>query len=144
MEDPDDAATTVTLDEFVQGADFTPQQPTYVPEGFREAGLYSLVCPNGRAYAELRYSDGLRVLVIHEHRPRQDGQGLGLGRGGGRGQGRGQGRGRRVDHEPVLIDQGQAKTVRYRREDLRIVVTGDLTAEEIVKVVESIPPIPEA
>ncbi|MGQ9731452.1 MAG: sigma-E factor regulatory protein RseB domain-containing protein [Candidatus Zipacnadales bacterium] len=108
---------------------FRPRRPSFVPSGYQEIGVYARVCPQGRQYAEVRYFDGLRILSIHERAP------------GGRGPsyGRGWGRHRRVDSEPVLVDQGLAKTVRYLRHDLRIFVTGDLTLPEIIQVVKSIP-----
>lgn len=50
----------------------------------------------------------------------------------------------------TLVDDGEgvwqpdegAETVRYRRDDLRIVVSGDLPAEEVLKILGSIPRIP--
>jgi hypothetical protein len=39
----------------------------------------------------------------------------------------------------VLVDEGQAKTVRVRRGSVRVFVTADLTQQEILRVVNSIP-----
>jgi len=134
--DPEEGrAVKTTPADFQADAGFTPRLPKYLPQSYTEEGLYRRACPNGCAYAELRYSDGLRVLSIYEHRP------CGRGRGGGRGRGCGRGpgcQGGPPDQRPVLIDQGQAKTVRQRRADLVVVVAGDLAVPEILRVVESI------
>jgi hypothetical protein len=105
-----------------------------VPKGYREVGLFARTCPRGRTYAELVYFDGLRVLSIFE-RP-------GGGPGGGQGRGFGHRRGQAAHAEtpdPVLVDEGQAKTVRVRRGSVRVFVTADLTQQEILRVVNSIP-----
>jgi outer membrane lipoprotein-sorting protein len=117
-------------------AGFEPRWPRYVPRGYARMGLYMRFCPQGCPYAELRYADGLRTMSIYEHVP-----GRGRGRGG-RGRGWGcacGGAGRPPDARPVVIDVGQAKTVRERRADLMFVVSGDLTEQEIVGVLRSIP-----
>ncbi|MGD8239348.1 MAG: sigma-E factor regulatory protein RseB domain-containing protein [Armatimonadota bacterium] len=130
----------LTIEEFAAKADFTPRRPSYVPGGYVHRGLYGHTCPRGRQYAEIRYGDGLRTLSVFEHRP------LGLRRGGGgrawgpgRGMGRGRGRGWRVDPEPVVIAAGATKSIRQRREDLMIVITGDLPARELLEVLRSVP-----
>jgi hypothetical protein len=155
--DPEEAAVRMSEDDFEQRAGFAPRWPSYVPQGFQKRGLYANTCPHGRYYAELRYTDGLRVLSVYEHRPRGRGgmggrgggppwsRSEGADGGGGRRQGRGQGRGQGPHHfgqpdaRPVLIDRGQAKTVRQRRSEMMVVVTGDLTEQRIRKVIESIP-----
>jgi hypothetical protein len=131
---PDESLTDA---EFADRAGFSPLRPVYVPSGYQEIGLFAHTCPHGRTYAEARYFDGLRVLSVFE-RP---GGGPGGG-GGGLGQGRGwrHGQGRDMESsEPSLVDEGQAKTVRARRGRHRVFVTGDLTQEEILRVVNSIP-----
>jgi len=155
--DSEQAAVEMPEADFEQRAGFAPRWPSYVPLGYEARGLYANTCPHGRYYAELRFADGLRVLSVYEHRPGGPGgmggrgggppwSGPGVARGpGGRGGGRGQGRGPgphhfgQPDRRPVLIDQGQAKTVRQRRSDMMIVVTGDLTEAQILQVIESIP-----
>jgi len=120
--------------EFAERAGFAPLRPAYVPEGYEEVGLFGQTCPHGRTYAELRYFDGLRVMSIFE-RP-------GGGPGGGQGRGFGHGRGQKAHAEtaePVLVDEGQAKTVRVRRGAVRVFVTADLTQQEILRVVNSLP-----
>ncbi|MBM3476207.1 MAG: hypothetical protein FJX75_23290 [Armatimonadetes bacterium] len=124
--------TPLTDAQFSERSGFAPLRPTHVPRGYREVGLYARTCPRGRVYAELVYFDGLRVMSIFE-RP---------GGRGGRGQGRGwrHGLGAQAETaEPVLVDEGQAKTVRVRRGNVRVFVTADLTQEEILRVVNSIP-----
>ena len=122
--------------EFADRSGFAPLRPAHVPKGYREIGLYARTCPHGRTYAELVYFDGLRVMSVLE-RP-----GGGPGGGGGRGQGHGwrRGQGREMESaEPALVDEGQAKTVRVRRGTVRVFLTGDLTQEEILRVINSIP-----
>jgi hypothetical protein len=132
--DPE-GARRVSPAEFRGRAPFEPRAPRSLPRGFSFQGLYLRACPHGCAFGELRYSDGLRVLSVYERQP--CGWGRGAGRRGHRA-GRGCGYGP-PDRSPVLIDQGQAKTVRHRRADLRIVVTADLTARELLAVIRSIP-----
>jgi len=132
----EDSARSISVSAFQTAAGFAPRLPAHVPRGCEFVGLFIRTCPHGCPYAELRYEDGLRVLAVYEHRP------CGRGRGrGGCGRGQGQGRGCQAgtpDRQPVLIDQGPAKTVRHRRADLMVVVTGDLTAREILDVIRSI------
>jgi hypothetical protein len=126
--------TPLTDAQFAERAGFTPLRPARVPKGYREVGLFARTCPRGRTYAELVYFDGLRVLSIFE-RP-------GGGPGGGQGRGFGHRRGQAAHAEtpdPVLVDEGQAKTVRVRRGSVRVFVTADLTQQEILRVVNSIP-----
>lgn len=123
----------VSDEVFERQAGFTPLRPSFLPAGYRELGLYARTCPRGRVYAELIYTDGLRVLTIHE-RP-------GGGPRGGPGWRFGQGRTgvhSNESAEPVLVDEGLAKTVRVRRGQVRIFVTGDLTHEEMLRLVNSI------
>ncbi len=134
--DPQEQRSPSTTEaDFLARAGFPVRPPGFVPRGYRRTGLYIRTCPSGCRYAELAYSDGLRVLSIYEHRP--------CGRGRmGRGQGRGRGwgcAGGPPDARPVLIDRGQAKTVRERRADFMVVVTGVLTEDDILRVVRSIP-----
>ncbi len=127
----------ISMRAFRDLAGYEPRPPARLPTGYTEEGLYLRTCPRGCPYAELRYSDGLRVLSVYEHRPCGRGQGRGphrYGRGGG-----GECGGGPPDAHPVLIDRGQAKTVRQRRPDLMVVVTGDLTERGMLEVVLSIP-----
>jgi len=127
----------ITMKAFRDLAGYEPRPPGRLPKGYRQEGLYLRSCPRGCPYADLRYSDGLRVLSVYEHRPCGQGRGRGphrYGRGGGGECGAGP-----PDARPVLIDRGQAKTVRQRRPDLMVVATGDLTEREILDLVLSIP-----
>jgi hypothetical protein len=123
----------VTDEAFEARAGFRPVRPTLLPEGYTEAGLFARTCEHGRVYAELRYTDGLRVLTIHE-RP-----GGGPGRGQGRGLGHRHGAQRHASAEPVLVDQGQAKMVRVIRGRVHVYLTGDLTQAEMLALAGSIP-----
>ncbi|MBM3498181.1 MAG: hypothetical protein FJX74_05875 [Armatimonadetes bacterium] len=119
---------------FAEQAGFAPARPQYVPRGYREVGLYARKCPRGRTYAERRYSDGLRVLSVYQ-RP-----GGGPGGGQGRGMGHRYGQARHTEAAgPVMIDEGEAKTVRVARGRSRIFVTGDLTQAELLRVANSLP-----
>ena len=100
--------------------------------------------------AELRYTDGLRVLSIFQReRTGDEGSGRHGGRGRQHGRGRGEsdrGRGRGgglgfgppVREEMTLVDRGTEKALRYFGRDTAVVVVGDLTAEEIVRIATSV------
>ena len=149
-------AKQLTLEEFVKTAGFTPRAPTYVPPGYEDRGLFGRNTWRGKRYAELRYHDGLRALSVFERPPPgAHGRGQGMGRGHGAGPGGGPppgggfgpgpgvgwrwGRGWQTDQQPVVIDQGATKSIRQRREDLMVVVTGDLPVPELVRVLISVP-----
>lgn len=135
--------------ELAQQAGFTPRAPEKLPAGYVADGLYAHQCPRGRVYGEFRYQDGLRTLSVFE-RARRGGWGHGAGGAGGgpHGAGRGQGprwragRGEAESAEapkPALVDEGITKSVRQPRGDLDVIVTGDLTEQEIVQVLQSVP-----
>lgn len=144
-ESDDQSAPDMTLDEFHAVADFEPVAPTYVPAGYRSEGFHGHRCPRGRLYGEFRYHDGIRPLSVFERRPGGESQRAGdEGAGPGRGRGRGwggppAGRGRAGVGRPQVSDLGIALSVRQRRGDIVVDVTGDVTTEEAVHVLESIP-----
>ncbi len=127
--------------EFQQHADFAPTPPGYVPDGYREVGLFCHQCDRGRAYAEFRYTDGLRILSVYQRHPRNEP----LGRAQGRGRGMGYGRGAVSAEEGAHIgrvqdlDLGIAHAARQRRGDRVVIVIGDLPAEDARRVLESVP-----
>jgi len=119
---------------------FTPAPPTHAPEGYRLDGLYGYASGHGRGYAEYRYSDGLRSLSIYERVPGGWASGSGPGaHGRGRGQGNGRGGPPEVGRAQVT-DIGIAITARQRRGGMVVVVIGDVSPDEAVRVLESVPP----
>jgi len=130
----DSPAEKLSIEQFAAKADFTPRPPSYIPRGYAHDGLYGRTCPHGRRYAEFRYRDGLRTLSLFERHPRGP-----HGRGRGRGMGWRGGRGWQMDREPAVIDQGATKSIRQRKADLMLIVTGDLPVAELLRVLESVP-----
>ncbi len=141
-----DSGVAMSPEEFVRESDFEPVPPSHVPAGYRSAGFRGHQCDRSRWYAEYRYEDGFRTLSVYERRPREGGQGRGAG-GQGRGWrgGRGGGVGRDAHGgvgRPQVLDHGAAITVRQRRGDLVVLATGDLTVDEGVAIVDSVPAVP--
>jgi len=134
---PEDEAIPTDEMEFEEEHGFAVRSPSYLPPGYQREGVYVRRCERGRAYAELRYHDGLRTMSVFEYRPRRAGRGRGGAGGGGKGGQAGWGRGRGAG--PELIDQGQMKSLRDRRDELVVVSTGDLTVEELKRVAAGIP-----
>ncbi len=138
---------------------FRVRLPAYVPAGYVLVGGYEKEW--GRWHmraAELRYTDGLRILSIFQHRHpdhpgvqppdhgRHRGRG-GDGRGRGRrGGGRGHGRGRGLGLGPprpgdlTLLDRGSEKVLRFFGPEIAVVVIGDLPEEELVRIAKSVEP----
>jgi len=129
----------MTPEEVASTAGFTPSEPTHLPDGYRRVGLYGYPRGRGwgRGYAEYRYTDGLRPLSVYERTPGGWGPGGPPGRGGGRGYGRG---GPPETGRAQVTDLGIALSARQRRGRIIAVVTGDITADDAVDVLESIPP----
>ncbi len=128
-----------TAEEVEARAGFAPVRPSRVPAGYRAQGLYASGPGNGRGaqYAEFRYTDGLRTLSVYQRVP---GGWAGAGQHG-RGRGPGGGRGGPPELSRVEIaDQGIALSARQRRGKLMVVVVGDVSPDEAVAVLESIPP----
>jgi len=53
---------------------FAPRRPAYLPRGFQEQGLFLTPDANGRPFLQIRYSDGLGVLLIVEWSPKAPGE----------------------------------------------------------------------
>jgi outer membrane lipoprotein-sorting protein len=140
---------------------FEVRPPAYIPAGYVLVGGYEKQW--GRWHmraAELRYTDGLRVLSIFQHRhpghpglePRGHGERQGRGRGrGGRGRGgggraRGRGRGGGLGLGPprpgdlTLLNRGSEKVLRFFGPEIAVVVIGDLPEEELVRIAKSVEP----
>jgi hypothetical protein len=152
---PDGRGPRLTLAELGRKAGFAVRAPQYVPPGYELLGGY--VAEGGRWHvrmAELRYTDGLRVLSVFERARESMDSGRGMGPPG-RGRGRALGRGRRGrapergrgrgggfgppdGREITLMDRGSEKALRYFGSELVIVVVGDLTAEELTRIAKSV------
>jgi len=149
--DLDGGGRRLSLPELNRAAGFAVVEPRYLPAGYVLQGGY--VQQRGRRglqAAELRYTDGLRVLSVAQHprdhgRPRAEG-----GRGGSPGEGRqhrrgrggrgggGWGFGRPGSEEMSIVDRGSEKAIRYFGRERVVVVVGDLTVEELVKIARSV------
>lgn len=148
---PVDREAKLSLSQLGARLGFAIRSPNYVPPGYVLLGGYEQEWGRRRLrMAELRYTDGLRVLSIFQ-RERMGGEGMGRHGGRGRGHGRGRGgeyrdRGRGGGfgfgppgrEEMTLIDRGTEKALRYFGRETVVVVVGDLTAEEIVRIAKSI------
>lgn len=144
---------------------FEVRLPAYVPAGYVLLGGYEKQWGRWRMRAaELRYTDGLRVLSIFQHRqpghpglePPGHGERRGRGRGrdglGGRGRGRRGGRHGRHGRgeglglgpprpgEMILLDRGSEKVLRLFGPEIVVVVIADLPEEELVRIAKSLEP----
>jgi outer membrane lipoprotein-sorting protein len=145
---------------------FEVATPRYLPQGYvLQGGYVERRGRHGRVAAELRYTDGLRLLSISQRMKgegdddRRGGSrhrgGRGEGRGGERGAGERGGRGGRGGGERgggrhgwgfgppqgeamTVIDRGSEKAVRYFGKDRVIVIVGDLPRDELVRVATSL------
>jgi hypothetical protein len=148
------------LDVLSEKLGFTVRSPRYLPPGYALLGSYQ--SERGRwerEMAELRYTDGLRTLSVFERAkgrgeqaaPRryrggsneeadqhQRGRTEG-GRGRGRGRGRsGGGPGFGPPEGPVtVVAHGYEQAVRYLTGDLVVIVIGDLTSDELLRIAHS-------
>jgi len=167
--DSDGGGERLTPAEMGRRLGFTVLLPGYTPPGYELTGGY--IRKHGRREweaAELRYTDGLRVLSVFQ-REREEDREAGPGAhhrrgrggppgtepqgGGGRGDsdreghGRG-GRGREGAgrggfgppgaEEMSLVDRGSEKALRYLGAGRVVVVIGDLPAEELMRVARSL------
>jgi hypothetical protein len=137
---------------------FAVAQPRYIPAGYALLGGYEQEWGRwGVRMAELRYTDGIRLLNVYQRQRLEDRPGHGLrhrlfgdrdpghrgrgGRGRGRGGGRGGGRsgfGPPGEERMTLVDHGTEKALRYFGDIRVVVVVGDLLADELVRVAQSV------
>ncbi|MFB3882779.1 MAG: sigma-E factor regulatory protein RseB domain-containing protein [Armatimonadota bacterium] len=152
-------AEKLTVEGLRERVGFEVSAPGHLPAGFVLTGGY--VGEWGRwglQAAELRYTDGIRVLSVYErqHRGERDGgrrrhgrrgwgEGDGRGRRGGRGGERGHGRGGGggggfgpPGEEMSFSDRGYEKAVRLLGPSVVVIVVGDLTREELERVARSV------
>lgn len=146
---PVDREAKLSLSELGARLGFTVRSPKYVPPGYVLLGGYEQEWGRRhRRMAELRYTDGLRVLSIFQRERtgdeavgRHGGRDRGHGRGGGdrdRSRGGGFGFGPPGREEMTLIDRGTEKALRYFGRTAAVMVVGDLAAEEIVRIAKSV------
>lgn len=146
VEDLDGGGTPLGLSELGRRLGFPVIQPRYLPPGYVLQGAYSsLRGRHRRPTAELRYTDGLRVLSVAQRlrgeeegrKGEEDDRHRGRGREGEgegsrqRGEGRGRGSGPHGGDEASPVDRDGEKAVRYRGKQRVVVVVGDLTPEEL-------------
>jgi len=152
---PVDREAKLSLSQLGARLGFAIRSPKYLPPGYVLLGGYEQEWGRHRLrMAELRYTDGLRVLSIFQ-RERMGDEGMGRHGGGGREHGRGRGdrdRDRDRDRgrggglgfgppgreEMTLVDRGTEKALRYFGRTAAVMVVGDLTAEEIVRIAKSV------
>lgn len=148
----------MSLEELSRSVGFDVSLPRNLPSGYVPWGRYVSTEGRGRGTtAELRYTDGLRVLTILQRAPRaaarpsgegppppgrmgrerhgrgpEPGRGSGLGRGRGPGPGRGgRGFGPPTPGSMSVVDRGAQKALRYFGRNRVIIVVGDLTVDQL-------------
>lgn len=135
MEPPQDAprepphrGRAVTARELQEAVGFALLAPTYLPKGFQLQGYY-LPERGPHKLAEIRYTDGLRVLLVVERGTRE--------------RGRGPMRPRRPHHrgrmEVMRGWHGQA--ARRLVGDVTVIVIGPLPSDELARVADSVQPL---
>jgi hypothetical protein len=150
-EELDGGDRRLTPAELSRQAGFLVAQPRYLPPGYVfQGGYLRHRARHGSGAAELRYTDGLRVLTVAQHPPPGGGSAQRGGRRGGRGAGaqfrRGRGgppEGDRFSRWPgreemTIVDRGSEKAIRHFSGERVVLVVGDVTAEELVKVARSL------
>jgi negative regulator of sigma E activity len=125
-----------------QAVGFAVQTPSYLPAGYALRGGYARRTPKGGGpgrhgalspSAELRYTDGLRVLSVRQWEAREEGARQ------ERRQQRKRWRGRK-EEEGRLLDHGSEKVYRSHLGERVVVVVGDLPEEELARVARSLAP----
>ncbi|HUU54120.1 MAG TPA: sigma-E factor regulatory protein RseB domain-containing protein [Armatimonadota bacterium] len=146
---PADREAKLSLGQLSARLGFALRSPQYLPPGYVLLGGYEQGWGRHRLrMAELRYTDGLRMLSLFQRERTGEegaggrgGRGRGHGRGrdeGGRGGGGGFGFGPPGREDMTLIDRGTEKALRYFGRNAVVVVVGDLAAEELVRMAKSV------
>ncbi len=140
FEGPAPVAPKLSMAELSKRMRFEVRSPSYLPRGYELLGGYEQHWGrHERGSAELRYTDGLRMLSVFE-RPRTGEEERGRGRrerehrrnrSGGR-------HGRGPEAELTVNDRGTEKVLRYHGRELVVIVVGDLTADELVRIGKSV------
>lgn len=139
----------LSVSELSRRLGYSVTAPAYVPQGYVLLGGYEREWGRRRMrMAELRYTDGLKLLSVFQHpapeppegRPRAGGRGDRHGGGprGGRGHGRG-GQGPPRPGETTLLDRGTEKVLRYFGPERGVIAIGDLLADDLIRVAKSVP-----
>jgi negative regulator of sigma E activity len=145
---PGDGSEKLSLSQLSQRLGFPVRTPTYIPDGYALVGRYQREWGRWEVrMAELRYTDGLRVLSLYQRRREPDSEGRGWKhrlfgdkdrRHEGRGKGRGRGHGPSGGEKMTLKDHGTEKFLRYVGDELVVAVVGDLLADELVRIAQSV------
>lgn len=153
-----DRATAATEQQLVALLGGPLLKPTYLPQGFRPRGLF-MHNLGQRKTAEIRYFDGLRNLAVMQARRPEKALGERGAARGGPGAGRHGTGGRwgfwqrlhpqakrsaeaqraRAAAGGVRHSMWRGNVIRERRGDRVVIIAGDLPAEELQKVMSSIP-----
>ncbi|MBN1458396.1 MAG: hypothetical protein JXA57_02595 [Armatimonadetes bacterium] len=134
----------LSVSELSRRLGYSVAAPEYVPQGYVLLGGYERKWGRGRLrLAELRYTDGLKLLSVFQHpAPEPPPGGGGARHGGGRRGGRGHGRGGPAPPRPgetTLLDRGTEKVLRYFGPERGVTAIGDLAADDLIRVAKSVP-----
>jgi len=161
VERPRDVEERMSPSQLSDRLGFAVKTPRSIPKGYVLLGGYAQQWGrHERVMAELRYTDGLRVLSVYQrvrgqdegagehgrHRRGEEGGGRGRGGGGGRGRGRGGERGRGGGpgfgppggDEMTLVNRGAEKALRFFGPRAVVVVVGDLEPDELMQIARSV------
>jgi hypothetical protein len=118
--------------------------PAHIPPGYRIVLYGVMTTGSGRKMPAVRYSDGLAAFTVFQRGMGGPGPGGGMGRGFGPGPGRGRGRGMRGGGGPgggrcIVQSSVQQAVVQYRSDRANYLLVGDLTADELERIAQSLP-----
>lgn len=144
----DGGDTRLTPESLSVRVGFTVRVPRYLPSGYtlqggylrggRERGRHARRGEQRPAVAELRYTDGIRVLsVFQRQRTEEEAHGKDQDERGRPSRHR-HGRGEAKSRETTLATRGHEKMVRYLGVDRVIMVAGDLAEDELMRIAESV------
>jgi len=119
-------ARQVTQAELGKLVGFPMMSPRYLPSGFESQGCFALACPCGcgSQSAQLRYGDGSDVVSIFESRDEHDACNASHACGPMAGPAR-------------TTEYGRSRAVGVMRHGVSILVVGDLPAEQLAKIAQS-------
>jgi negative regulator of sigma E activity len=144
-----DLGRKLSLSELSVQLGYPVAAPEYVPQGYVLLGGYQQEWGRRQMRtAELRYTDGLRLLSVFQHpapenvgkRPdRREGGGR---HGGGWRGGLGHDRGRPGPPRPgetTFLDRGTEKVLRYFGRGRAVIAIGDVSTDDLIRVAKSVP-----
>lgn len=133
------------------GVGFAVRLPRYLPPGYvLQGGYLRQERPHGHArgeargrpgrppVAELRYTDGIRVLSVFQRQRTEEEAQHGERRGKGGPWRHRHGREAPKSRERMVVNRGNEKVVRYLGAERVVIVAGDLTEDELTRVAKSI------